>query len=205
MSSRFILEEFLQSQSLGLDGLSGADLTATAQAETDAAASDIYEKGYQAGWDDAVRASADDQARIGVELGRNLQDLGFTFHEARVQILRSLEQLLTEIASSLLPALIADLAKPILIEQIESIAKDIADLPIEIVVAPGARAALEPMLTDVATYEIRIAEEPSLAEGQVFLRAGDAEKFVNYADVFQNIVSAVSTLYDQPKDTQAHG
>lgn len=205
MSNRFILEEFLQSQSLGLDGLSGADLTATAQAETDAAASDIYEKGYQAGWDDAVRASADDQARIGVELGRNLQDLGFTFHEARVQILRSLEQLLTEIASSLLPALIADLAKPILIEQIESIAKDIADLPIEIVVAPGARAALEPMLTDVATYEIRIAEEPSLAEGQVFLRAGDAEKFVNYADVFQNIVSAVSTLYDQPKDTQAHG
>lgn len=205
MSNRFILEEFLQSQSLGLDGLAGADLTATAQAETDAAASDIYEKGYQAGWDDAVRASADDQARIGVELGRNLQDLGFTFHEARVQILRSLEQLLTEIASSLLPALIADLAKPILIEQIESIAKDIADLPIEIVVAPGARAALEPMLTDVATYEIRIAEEPSLAEGQVFLRAGDAEKFVNYADVFQNIVSAVSTLYDQPKDTQAHG
>jgi flagellar M-ring protein FliF len=42
-----------------------------------------YEQGYRAGWDDAVRAEAADQARIGAELARNLQEMSFSFHEAR--------------------------------------------------------------------------------------------------------------------------
>ncbi|MEN8837451.1 MAG: flagellar biosynthesis protein, partial [Celeribacter marinus] len=42
-----------------------------------------YEAGYKAGWDDAIAADESVRTKIGAELERNLQDLGFTFHEAR--------------------------------------------------------------------------------------------------------------------------
>ncbi len=37
----------------------------------------------RAGWDDASAAQTDDQTRMKADLARNLQTLGFTYHEAR--------------------------------------------------------------------------------------------------------------------------
>lgn len=62
-----------------------------------------YEAGYKAGWEDASSAHAAGQAELRAEVARNLQAMSFTYHEARGQILRAIEPLLTDIAASLLP------------------------------------------------------------------------------------------------------
>ena len=49
-----------------------------------------YDTGYRAGWDDANAAQSDDQTRMKADLARNLQTLGFTYHEARTHILKAL-------------------------------------------------------------------------------------------------------------------
>ena len=56
-----------------------------------------YDSGYKAGWDDAAAAQASEQNQIGAELAKNLQDFSFTFHEARVQVMKSMQPLLLEI------------------------------------------------------------------------------------------------------------
>ena len=65
-------------------GAGGAGLTSD---QADARAQASYETGYSAGWDDAVRAETEAHKRISAEFARNLQDLGFTFHEARAHVI----------------------------------------------------------------------------------------------------------------------
>ena len=42
-----------------------------------------FEKGYTAGWEDAVAAQDDEVAELRADLGRNLQALSFSYHEAQ--------------------------------------------------------------------------------------------------------------------------
>ena len=62
---------------------------------------EAYEQGYKAGWDDAATAQADDHTRISAGFARNLQELSFTYHEAKGQILGSLEPLLKEMVTKI--------------------------------------------------------------------------------------------------------
>ena len=64
-----------------------------------------FEKGYQAGWDDAVKAQADSIAKVSAEFGQNLQDMSFTYHEALSKLTLSIQPVLAEIIDKLLPSL----------------------------------------------------------------------------------------------------
>ena len=66
-----------------------------------------YEQGYQAGWDDAVQAQLRDQARISADFARNLQDLSFTFFEARTNVIQSMEPLMMQMLETVFPSLMA--------------------------------------------------------------------------------------------------
>jgi hypothetical protein len=61
--------------------------------------------GYRSGWDDCLAAEQDTRARVGAELASNLADLGFTYHEARAQLLAETEALLEAYLPQGLPRL----------------------------------------------------------------------------------------------------
>jgi flagellar biosynthesis/type III secretory pathway protein FliH len=154
-----------------------------------------YESGYKAGWDDATRAEAEAQGRIGAEFARNLQDLGFTFHEARSHVMHALEPLLTTMVERVLPDLVARTIGQTIIEELLPLASEAADVPIEVVVCPASRPALEPMLAG-AKLPFTLVEEPTLAEGQVYLRSDQAERHIDFTDAVDRIGAAISGLYD---------
>lgn len=154
-----------------------------------------YETGYQAGWDDAARAESDEQSRIGAEFARNLQDLGFTFHEARSHVMHALEPLLSGMVEKVLPRLVAETIGQTIVEELLPLAAAAADTPIEVVVNPAGRAALELMLAENASVPINLVEEPTLAEGQVYLRSGNAEKHIDFTGAVDKIGTAISGLY----------
>lgn len=155
-----------------------------------------YEDGYRAGWDDAARKEAEEQGRIGAEFARNLQDLGFTFHEARAHVMQALEPLLAEMIEKVLPGLVRETLGQSILEELLPLVAEAADAPIEIVVTPVGRAPLEAMLGAAVSVPLRVVEEETLADGQVYLRTGKLERRIDMARVIERIGAAVRGLYE---------
>ena len=156
-----------------------------------------YDAGYAAGWEDAAAAQSDEQSQIRADLARNLQSLGFSYQEARMHVLRSIEPLLQEMVGRLLPELARETLAPIVLEVLMPMAEKMADAPVTLVLNPAARAAVEMLLGQATGLPLTLIEEPSLGEGQVYLRMGGAETRVDLA--IAEITAAVRGFFDLPE------
>ena len=164
-----------------------------------------YDSGYAAGWEDATAAQSEDQNRVRADLARNLQSLGFTFHEARAHVLKALEPLLRQITGQLLPELAREALAPMILEILMPMAEKMADTPIALVLNPAARPAVESLLEQATGLPMTLQEEPSLSEGQIYLRLGAAETQVNLDRAIAEIAAAVRGFFETPKKDNSHG
>ncbi len=169
------------------------DVVPRPQAEADKATS--YEQGYQAGWDDAARAEAEDQDRIGAEFARNLQELAFTFYEARAHVIQAMEPLLGELLDTILPEIARETLGLKIVEVLTPLIEEAADQPVELVVSPQSRPAIERHLGDLTATPLVLVEETSLADGQAFLRVGRTEQKIDMTGALDQIRDAVASLH----------
>lgn len=153
-----------------------------------------YDAGYKTGWDDAMHKSRADGERIGAEFARNLRDLSFTFHEARAHVLRSLDGLLDEISKTFLPGIMSEAIGPIIKETIEAVASDAAGAPIQIRAAPDEAERLRSFLVNEADLPVQVVDEPSLAEGQAYLKLGAEERQVDLREPLERVSAAIAAL-----------
>lgn len=154
-----------------------------------------FEKGYQAGWDDAVKAQSEDARRIGADLAQNLQDLRFTYEEAYGAVLAALRPLLTEMAGAVLPQLARASLAPRIAEMLHDHARAVGRQPIEIAAAPEDLPRLEHLTGD--GIEITLVADDTLAAGQVYLRFGESEAEIDLPGVLAGITAAVSGFFDE--------
>lgn len=201
MNKPLTLEDFAQS------GLSGPPHDARPLSETELERLRLtsYEAGYSAGWDDAVKEAAGDKDRIEAEFARNLEDLGFTFHEARSHVLRSLEPVLRAMVDTLMPALMRDALGQTICDEIMLLAEQAADAPIELRVSPASREVLERLMERVTTPPLEVFEDDTLPEGQVFLRSSSSERCIDLTNALARIKDAVAALYDINEKVFDHG
>ena len=158
-----------------------------------------FDTGYRAGWDDSAAAQTGDQSKIGADLGRNLQSLGFTYQEARAHVLKAVEPLLLEIVGKLLPELARGSLAPMLLETLMPLADGLADAPITLVLNPAARPAVEALLEQATGLPLTIIEEPTLGEGQAWLRLGAVETNVDLDSATEKIAAAVRSFFNIPE------
>lgn len=165
-----------------------------------------YEQGYTAGWDDAVAAQGDDQTRLRADLARNLQGLAFTYHEARGHILRAVEPLFSTILARLLPELARLSLAPRIVEALTPLAEAAADTPVQLVLSPLARPAVEAAIAEASALPLEIHEEETLGEGQAYLRLGTRETRIDLDRAVEEIAAAVRGFFDlsQPESTDVH-
>ncbi|MCF8483759.1 MAG: flagellar biosynthesis protein [Rhodobacteraceae bacterium] len=162
-----------------------------------------YEGGYTAGWEDAAAAAALDQERITSELANNLQRLAFSFQEARSHVLKSVQPVITHLATQLLPQLAQEVLAPVVLDTVMPLIDELADTPIKVVLNPSARDAVERLLAQAAGLPLLIEEEPTLGEGQVYLRLGDTEHRIDLDQAVRDITTAVHDFFDySEKDTR---
>jgi flagellar assembly protein FliH len=162
-----------------------------------------YDNGYAAGWEDAVAAAAKEQDRISSEVANNLQRLAFTFQEVRAHVLRSVQPVVTQLATQLLPQLAQDVLAPVVLDTVMPLIDELADTPIKVVLNPSSRAAVERLLSQAAGLPLLIEEEPSLGEGQVYLRMGDTEHRIDLDQAVRDITTAVHDFFDySERDTR---
>jgi flagellar assembly protein FliH len=174
------------------EGIDSASPTALAIEEARIAA---FEQGYSAGWEDAVAAQSDDQTRIRADLSRHLQALSFTYHEARLHLLRSLEPLLVEVATQILPPIAREALGPVILESLREPSSTLTGAAIGVRISPADRACIEPILAS-AGFPVELRDEPSLAEGQAYLSWPGAEARVDLAKARDDILAALRAFIE---------
>jgi flagellar biosynthesis/type III secretory pathway protein FliH len=154
-----------------------------------------FEQGYSAGWEDSVAAQDRETVKLRTDLGNSLQALSFSYHEARTHVLHALEPLLRDMVLKVLPAIARESLAGIVLEQLVPLAKNLSETPISIVVHPNSRESVEDLLAARSTFPMHYVEEPTLSEGQAFLRLGDAETRIDLDGVIAAIAAAVATFF----------
>ncbi len=164
-----------------------------------------YDTGYQAGWEDAVAAGSDDQTQMRADLARNLQTLSFTYHESRQHVLRALQPLLTGIVERILPVTARATLAPMILETLRPIAEKASQPPVTLVLNPVARAAVEALLEQDPGLPVIIMDEPTLGEGQAYLRFQGGETQIDLDDAVKRIAGAVNDFFALTGKEPANG
>jgi flagellar assembly protein FliH len=155
-----------------------------------------FEQGYSAGWEDAAAAQDGDQSRIRADLARNLQSLAFTFQDARTHVLQAIRPLILEMTARLLPEVAREALAPAVLEAVMPLADELADAPLTLVLNPAVRDRVETLIAQATGLPMQIEEEPSLGEGQVYIRLGPAETKVDLTQVTDDIAAAVRGFFN---------
>jgi len=185
------LEVFDTSQAADGTPLPLVEATAAEEAKVVA-----FEQGYTAGWDDAATAQQGDQSRISADLARNLQSLSFTFQDARSHVLQAIRPLMLEMINRLLPEVAHEALAPTVLEALTPIADEMSDAPMTLVLNPAVRSQVEDLVSQATGLPMVIEEEPSLSEGQVYIRFGTAEAKVDLDRVTADIAAAVRAFFN---------
>lgn len=164
-----------------------------------------YDQGYAAGWDDSSAAQADEQRRLQAELARNLQALSFTYHEARGHLVRAIAPLLEEMCTRILPEIAREAIAPVVLDALMSLTEDLADTPVTIVINPLARPAVEMLLDKATGLPVTLQDEPTLGEGQAYLRLGETETRVDLDRALAQIIAAVRGFFELNEKDRKHG
>lgn len=164
-----------------------------------------FEKGYTAGWDDAIAAQETEGTRLRSDIAQNLQELSFTYHEARQHVLAALQPLLYDIAAKFLPVLARETLAQMVAEQLSPIAESLTSAPISVVANPASLPQIEEVLAGQSSLPLVFVGEPSLGEGQVYLKFAETETRVDLDGVIALITEAIRTYFNTNQQEPAHG
>lgn len=184
--------------------------SAEAEGQTSGVASEeeklqSFEAGYQAGWDDALKAQKESNDHISAEFAQNLQDMTFTYHEALSKLTSSIEPVMKEVVSKLLPEIVAQSLVGHICEQIDILIKENVGQNIEVVVCKSNVSKLEMIAGDKYENQIKIVAEETLGEGQAFVRIGNSERQVDIAGVVEGVSNAIAAFFYQSHQEKIDG
>ena len=152
-----------------------------------------FEKGYQAGWDDASAAQETEQSHISAEFARNLQDLSFTYQEAYNHVMRSIKPILDRMFIDILPEIAIPSLGMRLSEEALSMARQSAEAVIVLRMSPETAQRLEPLLVKKMPMQVRLLEDDTIGGGQVYLRLGEQEKCID----LDGLIGRMKTLIEE--------
>ncbi|WP_187431459.1 hypothetical protein ROLI_038600 [Roseobacter fucihabitans] len=162
-----------------------------------------FEEGYQAGWDDAIKAQTDATMKVSTELGQNLQDMSFTYQEALSKLTLSIEPVMHQIVEKLLPAFARQTLGSHIIGELRDLVKLHAGQPIEIVISPENVETIKELAGKNLTDTFQIFEEPSLGQGQAFVRVGSQERSIDIDCVILGVSEAMTAFFHETEQEKS--
>jgi len=169
-------------------------MKAAIAAQIEQARTGAHELGFKAGWDDAMRAEAQEKARIGAELERALEEARFTFFEARAQVLNAIEPLFAAVIEKMFPTMVQASVATALTAELVSVGEKLTELPLQISVSEADHDAISALIKQEISQQVELSVKPDLTSGQAYLECGDVEQkfdFSQIADVFETFAASV--------------
>jgi len=162
-----------------------------------------FEQGYSAGWDDAIKVQRDQQKHLSEALAGRLDDLSFTYQEARVEMMKSVIPLLRAFVDKVLPEALNMTLAANVFEALREMAYDRTDLTAELRIPAQASAALKSILTRETALPVSLIEDETLEEGQVHLKLGQLQRAVDVTGLVSEMRSAVEAFESQTQSRRS--
>lgn len=153
-----------------------------------------YDKGYKAGWDDAIAEASDQDMQARAHCATALQEIDFTYFEARQHVTAAFQPLIEAIIGAVLPEAAQRALAPLVLEEVQKLTKA-SDMPIEILCAPDALAELSALVETYANGPISVRTEETLAASQVQLQFDGGVSEIDVEQAAKAVKDAVSTYF----------
>ncbi len=167
-----------------------------------------YDDGYRAGWDDALAQDETRRQAISAEFERNLQELAFSFHEARAQVMLSLRPLVEGLVAQLFPRLGPMALADQVVAVLEPIAEQTSAPTISLVCAVEDAPFLRPLLEGTTGLGATLDPDPTVLPGQVSFRLGHERHAITLDAAMTRITELVSAHFAacaaDPQETSRH-
>lgn len=154
-----------------------------------------YERGYLAGWEDAMREVQTEAQAREKALAKQLEAISFSYHDARGHVLRAVGPLLQAMAEQVLPQAARAALVPQVLEEIAPFAEEVSCAPMVLQVPQGAAPAFEAGLRDRSIPPVEIVETPDLPEGAAEFRIGPRQVRVDLTDLSARFAKAIDDFY----------
>ncbi len=164
-----------------------------------------YETGYQAGWDDAVKAHQESQVHLTSTLSQNLEQIEFTLVEAQTQLLSTLKPVMEEITNTLFPGLVGEGLRALVVAEIETLLKTSLPKEIALVVSVQDEPTIAAFLNSSRTLsELSLVAKDTLAEGQAYVSCAAVQRKIDVGQAISDIHSTIEAFLRQPELEQAN-
>jgi flagellar assembly protein FliH len=164
-----------------------------------------FENGYQAGWEDAVKAQVDTGGHVSAGLAASLQDASFEYHEVRNTLTSAVQTIMQELMTTLLPKIAQHSLGAHIREQVLQMTQGALDRSIEVVVAPDAEETVRSLFVDDVEQPFDLVTDPLLAPTQALLRLGADEREIDLQRLVAGIGDTVTAFFETEKPEATHG
>ncbi len=167
-------------------------------AENKHAQREAFDEGYRDGWNDAVKEARSEESAVQNNIATALQELGFTYFEARQHIMGSFKPLLETMLKSVLP----HASSASLVEFVQEELKNLAELvepPIRILCAPENHDQLSALVATNGSTPIEVHAEETLAGSQIKLCYADGFTALDADAAIKRIEIAIADFFAPPQ------
>ncbi len=165
----------------------------------------VFDEGYAAGWEAARKAQDEEAEAVRIAAHSHLQDLSFTFQEARAHVMRALHPMLRAVMETAVPEAMRATLGHRLAAEIGSLAEEVGEAPVALAVAPADAPHLAGILDEVTALPVTLREDPGLAAGQMHLHLGRAAREIDLTELKRVVNNALSALDTINEEHIAHG
>lgn len=164
-----------------------------------------FEGGFQAGWDEAVKAQTETGIHVSAGLAASLQSASFEYHELRSTLHSAVQTIVTEIVETILPLTAHASLGTHIRELIGTVAMEALDRSIEVVVAPGREDVVRNTLSEELPEPFTVVVDDALSPNQAILRVAEKEFDVNLDKTVNEIAIAVTNYFETQKAEVSNG
>lgn len=184
-------------------------ITADTQSDAETTAEDhrlaVFEQGYAAGWDDAIKAQAENTAIASEQFSMNLRDLSFTYHEVAQHISVALRPFLTALTENLVPASLDASVIAFIVEELHKAAALSARVDVHITCAPFRLPLLEAALPATPGMQVKILSDETFQKDELCIRFGQTEQRIDLSEITEQIRTSVDAFTFQAQKDLSHG
>ncbi len=163
-----------------------------------------FERGYVAGFEDAGRQTATDEAAARARVMAAIEALDFGYCEARAHCLSALEPVIAAMLETLLPAVARAAIVPMAVDALMPLASSRLDAPIILRVGPGMRPAFAAAFEGLVLPPLNIVETAEMDPRQAEIRSGDQEDLIDLSAAIARIAAAIADHYQPSTQERLH-
>ncbi|WP_298258916.1 hypothetical protein [uncultured Litoreibacter sp.] len=154
-----------------------------------------FDEGYKCGWQDGAAASETSESNVRESLSSALQELNFTYFEAREHAMQSMRPVLQAMVDVVLPQMLAESLGARVVEVLDDAAQTI-DAPVSISCAPEVEDLLRELVTDVVKFPLTVESEPTLTASQAILHLNDGQTRVDLDATLDSLRKVIDAFFE---------